>query len=254
MRAVFPFLLAIIITVGSVRTGAQGVEFKEKSFDFGTIHQGEIASHTFEFRNTGRDTVFLLKPHASCGCTAAMLSASTIPPGKSGQIEVRYNAFQGMTGKVMKTVDVSRTVRGTEEHVVQLEIHADVVGEIIPDTSMIRFETTVGTKQRISFHLRSNSTDTLKLDNITVSITEYLDTTAGMQYHADKVIAKPLTDYSLQTQDEELAPGTQTELILEVRGHEKGQMNGHIRIALPHSEIRIPVTGVILRNRSPGIQ
>ncbi|HEV7382842.1 MAG TPA: DUF1573 domain-containing protein, partial [Dyadobacter sp.] len=39
------------------------------SFDFGTIQEGEVVEHTFNFRNDGEYPLILSNITSSCGCT-----------------------------------------------------------------------------------------------------------------------------------------------------------------------------------------
>jgi len=171
-----------------------------------------------------------------------------IPPGDSGKISVQFRAFVGMNGRVEKSVQVSRLVRREEVLMVNLRIVATVVGELLVDTTMLRFDAVAGETKTLVVNVQSNSEKPLKLDNVSLAVMEYIDTTAGNTYHADKVISKPLTDYTVSVADEELQPSKKTTLTLTIRTHDKGQINGHLRIVLPNSEIRLPVVGVVLRN------
>lgn len=238
--------LLVLLTTGTCL--GQGIAFKSEEHNFGVMKQNEMRTHEFEFTNVGKDTVVLAQPHASCGCTAALLSSSVIPPKGSGKISVQFRSYVGMVGHVEKTVQVSRLDHGQESLLLNLKIMAQVNGELLLDTGIIRFQALVGEAKELKIHLRSNSEAPLKLDNISLAVMEYIDTTAGNTYHADKVISKAFTDYTLTVGKDELLPTESTNLTLVLRTHEKGQLNGHLRIVLPNSEIRLPVVGVVLRN------
>lgn len=259
VRSLFPtyrlrpaILLAVLLCSGFTTLRAQKLSYTSVVHDFGTIRQKAAANCEFEYTNKGRDTIFLMQPRPSCGCTAAILSNAVVPPGGGGKIGVEYHTYAGTMGHVEKTITVIRRVKGVEVTDTVLTIRADVVGEVIPDTSMLRFTSTAGERVKLSVKIASNSEQTLKLDNVSVAITEYADTTAGQAYHSDKVIAKALTDYTLSVGQDELRPGETAGIVLEVQTRIKGQMNGSIRIALPNSEVRIPVVGVVYYNKSPG--
>ncbi len=75
------------IAMGPVTT----VQYVNEVHDFGKVMEGEIVTHTFKFKNTGDEPLILKDVKASCGCTAPSWSRTPIPPGKNGEIEVRFD-------------------------------------------------------------------------------------------------------------------------------------------------------------------
>ncbi len=84
---------------------APKITFKEKTFDFGTIKQGEKVEFEFEFTNEGKSDLAIRKTHASCGCTAINLAEKEIKSGKTGKIKAVFNSV-GKVGKQTKTITV----------------------------------------------------------------------------------------------------------------------------------------------------
>ena len=84
--------------------------------------------------------------------------------------------------------------------------------------------------------------------HVSAALLALVDTSAGNAYHADQVYSQAFTDFDLLVGEAELLPERSTDILLVVRPAHKGQINGMLRIALPRSEVRIPVTGVVLRN------
>jgi len=62
--------------------------FKETTYDFGKVKQGEVLTHEFVFKNAGPDALVVERVETSCGCTAALASEKEIGPGKEGKIKV----------------------------------------------------------------------------------------------------------------------------------------------------------------------
>ena len=63
-----------IINVPATRDGELEVdmpiiEFENLTFNFGSISQGEKASHSFRFKNNGKANLVISKVEGSCGCT-----------------------------------------------------------------------------------------------------------------------------------------------------------------------------------------
>ena len=66
--------------------------FKETTFDFGSVPEGEKVSHTYNFTNTGNEPLILSNAKGSCGCTVPKWPKEPIAPGESGEIVVEFNS------------------------------------------------------------------------------------------------------------------------------------------------------------------
>lgn len=86
----------------SVITGPQ-ISVEDKVHNFGTIAQGDVAEHTFEFKNIGTEPLKILSARGSCGCTVPKYSKEEIAPGEKGKVLVRFNSA-GKLGNQNKTV------------------------------------------------------------------------------------------------------------------------------------------------------
>ncbi len=80
--------------------------FNEENHDFGTIEEGVIAKHDFEFTNTGEAPLIITNASGSCGCTVPSWPREPIAPGETGKIHVEFNS-NGRTGNQTKTVTLS---------------------------------------------------------------------------------------------------------------------------------------------------
>jgi len=67
------------------------IEFKNTLFDFGEIRQDELAHGVFTFENRGNESLVIENLSTSCSCTAAVVSATTVPPGESGGIRASFH-------------------------------------------------------------------------------------------------------------------------------------------------------------------
>lgn len=242
----FYSFLPVFLLMSSLTTG-QTLRFDEDAKNFGQIRSGNRAKLTYTFYNTGADTIRLLDPKPSCGCTAVVLKNRLLAPGDSGTLGVEFHAARGMYGRVSKRVTMYGEFYGEKLKLGMVQVKGSVVGDLKYEPGMLRFETTTGTPVSVEATLISNTDKTMILDNISVDLLAYIDTTAGPRYHADKVISRPFTDYTLELEHEELAPGDSTRVKLELRPMEKGQINGAIRVGLGSTDMRIPVVGVVIR-------
>ncbi|MDX2303750.1 MAG: DUF1573 domain-containing protein [Microscillaceae bacterium] len=81
------------------------MDFKENLFDFGTVKEGKVVEHTFEFTNTGSVPLVIKEATASCGCTVPQWPKEPIAPGEKNVIQVQFNS-QGKPGNINKTVTI----------------------------------------------------------------------------------------------------------------------------------------------------
>ncbi len=77
------------------------LHFDAPVFDFGQVEQGEKVTHAFRFTNQGNRDLHVQSVKTSCGCTAAVIAADTIPPGTEGSIEATFDTkrFAGQKAK-----------------------------------------------------------------------------------------------------------------------------------------------------------
>lgn len=61
-------------------------------YDFGTVTEGEIVTHTFSFTNTGEEPLIISDAKGSCGCTVPSKPTAPIAPGEDGEITVQFNS------------------------------------------------------------------------------------------------------------------------------------------------------------------
>ncbi len=113
------------------RAPAPRVEFPEKSFDFGTIYQGEDVSHKFVFRNTGNAPLKIGKVRSTCGCAAALPAKQELAPGEESAIEVTFRAGL-MRGRITKhvLVDTNDPIELRVDLTVTVEVKVEI--ELVP--------------------------------------------------------------------------------------------------------------------------
>lgn len=76
---------------------------EETTFDFGSKDSSEIVDHTFILKNTGNSDLVITAVRPACGCTAAELTQSTIPPGESAKLSAKLT-LAGRNGQVQKPI------------------------------------------------------------------------------------------------------------------------------------------------------
>lgn len=103
--------------------GKAVITFTSYEHDFGKIAEGEKVGCIFKFTNTGTSDLVVASASSSCGCTVPKYDVKPISPGKSGTLEVMFDAT-GRSGIQTKTVTVKSNA---DVPVVILKITADVV-------------------------------------------------------------------------------------------------------------------------------
>ena len=98
------------------------IEFKSDTIDYGTIEKGSNGVRVFEFTNTGNAPLIISNVTSSCGCTIPKKPDSPILPGKTGQIEVKYDTNR--VSPIRKTITV---ISNAETPTVALKIKGEVV-------------------------------------------------------------------------------------------------------------------------------
>ncbi len=101
------------------------VEFEEMEFDFGTIDEGEKASHKYKFKNTGSEPLIISNAKGSCGCTVPQWPKDPIAPGESSEILVEFNS-KNKKGKQSKRVTITANTDPTQTFLT-------IKGEVTPD-------------------------------------------------------------------------------------------------------------------------
>ncbi|NBX27638.1 MAG: DUF1573 domain-containing protein [Chitinophagia bacterium] len=108
-------------------------QFKDKgdTYDFGTIPEGPVAEHIFEFKNIGKEPLVIQNATGSCGCTTPEWPKEPILPGKSGVIKVKYDTQR--VGGIYKTVTVNSNAKsGVQTLTIKGNVEAKPVEETFP--------------------------------------------------------------------------------------------------------------------------
>ncbi|MBS1776801.1 MAG: DUF1573 domain-containing protein [Bacteroidetes bacterium] len=90
----------------AVLNALANMSFKDTVYDFGTIKQGEVVSHEYDFTNTGKSPLLISNAAGSCGCTVADFPREPVQPGKTGTIKVQFSSA-GKEGHQEKSVTLT---------------------------------------------------------------------------------------------------------------------------------------------------
>ncbi|TMM56104.1 DUF1573 domain-containing protein [Maribacter algarum] len=88
----------------TAQDAAAKIEFKTETVDYGEIAKGADGVRVFEFTNTGDAPLIISKVSSSCGCTIPKKPEAPILPGKTGEIQVKYDTNR--VGPIRKAITV----------------------------------------------------------------------------------------------------------------------------------------------------
>ncbi|WP_306643621.1 DUF1573 domain-containing protein [Sanyastnella coralliicola] len=87
------------------------ITFDVPEFDYGTIAEGEVVRHNFEFENTGDAPLLISKVESTCGCTVMKdWPKEPIQPGENGEIVVEFNSSKREGSQRKKITVLANTV------------------------------------------------------------------------------------------------------------------------------------------------
>ena len=105
------------------------IKFEEPKIDFGTLHEGDVVTHVYKFKNTGDAPLIISRIKASCGCTVpSNWKKEPIMPGENSEFTVRFNT-RNKIHKQHKTVTIYCNTKNKTERVY-------FTANVIPDPKM----------------------------------------------------------------------------------------------------------------------
>ncbi|MCX6340562.1 MAG: DUF1573 domain-containing protein [Candidatus Aureabacteria bacterium] len=120
------------------------IVFEKKEYDFGEVIGVDKVEHIYKFTNEGKGDLKIDKVNTTCGCTAALLSANTVPPGGKGEVTATFTVG-GRQGAQTKHIYVlsndpadpkaTLTLKGTITPQVSVEPSSISISDKEKDTS-----------------------------------------------------------------------------------------------------------------------
>lgn len=98
------------------------IEFKQDSYSFGELTEGDVVGHRFKCFNSGVEPVHILHVDKTCGCTDVKYSKKPILPGDTTYVELIFDT-KGWSGRQVKQVKV---ITNDSLPVKELRIWADI--------------------------------------------------------------------------------------------------------------------------------
>ena len=116
------FVLAVALGVAGAGAPTLGID--AVVYDFGSVSEGTVVSHTFILSNLGDSPLLIAGARATCGCTTTALPKTTLAPGESVPLEARVDT-NNFGGRISKQIYVDSNDPSTPS--VVLHIQGDVI-------------------------------------------------------------------------------------------------------------------------------
>ena len=168
--------------------------FENSDFNFGQIYKGEKVEHIYRFENRGNDILEIKKVKTSCGCTAAILTNKTIPPGKTGEIKAKFNSGSNR-GNIKKSISVLSNDPGTPNY--KLTISGEIIEDISIKPRNINFGSISVDKEAgrtVTVTIKSLSAPDFKINKVTPS-QPFIDASIVEENDGEYIINVTLKDY-----------------------------------------------------------
>ncbi|NBL65312.1 DUF1573 domain-containing protein [Flavobacterium sp. NST-5] len=124
MKQLFTLIAFAVFGISAIAQTGPKIEFKQEIIDYGTVSRDDSGVRIFEFTNVGDAPLVISDVKSSCGCTVPKRPTEPVEPGKTGQIEVKYNMNPGT---INKTITVMSNAVNKTDGVVLLKITGNVV-------------------------------------------------------------------------------------------------------------------------------
>lgn len=90
------------------------IRVAKPEFDLGTVWEGQVVKHTFEFTNTGSHVIQIREVQTTCGCTRSDDWKKEVAPGDTWRLPVQVDTA-GLHGLYAKSVYVTTDAPGRSE-------------------------------------------------------------------------------------------------------------------------------------------
>ncbi|MFN5849599.1 MAG: DUF1573 domain-containing protein, partial [Chitinophagales bacterium] len=95
---------AKVVTVAPI-SNEPSIFIEKETVDYGVIDKGADGVRTFKVTNRGAQPLLLTNCSGSCGCTVPTCPREPILPGKSAEVQVKYDT--GRPGPINKQVNIT---------------------------------------------------------------------------------------------------------------------------------------------------
>ncbi len=182
------------------------------TFDFGDIIQGKKVERKVSLMNVGKDTLRIDRVQAGCGCTATLLEAKTVPPGKTTSVNITFDSHN-FSGPVSKEVTVYSNDSSNAD--AKIKFTANITQLLAPNPTYFYF---------VNGKVDSAMTSTIKLKNVSKETIKILSATCEL----------PKTEITVK--QKQLKPEEETELTATFTPTKEGYVSRDVVIKTSNTQ------------------
>lgn len=124
-RIAFLFVFFMSAVGISAQEKYSEIKFDTTEYDFGTFYRDvNKLSHTFTFKNVGNHPAVINQVITTCGCTVATYTTKPVLPGKTGTVNIVYNAIGRFPGNFKKTITLKTN---SKKPIIKLHIKGNMI-------------------------------------------------------------------------------------------------------------------------------
>jgi len=121
MKKIVVSMLLLIVLSGVAVLAAPQITVDDNVYQFGTVLEGVVVTHTFVLTNAGDETLQIGNVRTSCGCTTTDLAKKSLAPGESVNLNAVFDSV-GYGGRtVTKMIYVESNDPAHPELVLQIK-------------------------------------------------------------------------------------------------------------------------------------
>ena len=225
------FLCLLLLTLTSltaipVQAAGPKIVLDKADHDFGQVFEGQKVDHVFRFQNAGDAPLIIDRVRSSCGCTAALLSATSLAPGEVGEVRTSFDSNR-FSGEVVKTIYLYSN--DATQATAQFNLRGTVVREI---------------------EISPGQLDLGPLPAKTLREARLLLTNRGTKEVQVLGVKSTLAEVTASFPVSRIAPGKSVEVVTKIVPKTgRGRLSGYLLVQTnsPHMpELRIPVYGDVV--------
>ena len=121
MKRIVVSVLLLVVLSGVAVLAAPQITVDDNVYQFGTVLEGVVVTHTFVLTNAGDETLQIGNVRTSCGCTTTDLAKKSLAPGESVNLNAVFDSV-GYGGRtVTKMIYVESNDPAHPELVLQIK-------------------------------------------------------------------------------------------------------------------------------------